>query len=174
MAYISKLWKQDRLPVWHAGFSESTIYKIESESQSTNILYTGWTLPDSSPFIHSLLRDVLQNHALPVLIVLASASLLAYASIRMSLVFLSCTTTGRSPLRFSKSMSLSDLAFMPIWQWTGTEINLAIWDSIINRHKIKNTTASTATEENKAIVRCCYKGLANRWWIEEISVICPF
>jgi hypothetical protein len=42
------------------------------------------------------------------------------------LVFLSCTTTGRSPLRFSKSMSLSDLAFMPIWQWTGTEINLAI------------------------------------------------
>jgi hypothetical protein len=90
------------------------------------------------------------------------------------LVFLSCTTTGRSPLRFSKSMSLSDLAFMPIWQWTGTEINLAIWDSIINRHKIKNTTVSTATEENKAIVRCCYKGLANRWWIEEISVICPF
>src|ERR687891_114116 len=76
--------------------------------------------------IHSLLRDVLQNQALPVLIVFARASLLAYASIRMSLVFLSCTTTGRSPLRFSKSMSLSDLAFMPIWQWTETEINLAI------------------------------------------------
>jgi hypothetical protein len=114
MGYVSKLWKQDRLPVWHAGLSESTIYKIESESQSTNILYTGWTLPDSSPFIHSLLRDVLQNQALPVLMVLARASLLAYASIRMSLVFLSCTTTGRRPLRFSKSMSLSDLAFMPI------------------------------------------------------------
>src|SRR5215207_4060321 len=87
IAYISKLWKQERLPVWHAGFSESTIYKIESESQSTNILYTGWMLPDSSPFIHSLLRDVLQNHALPVLIVLASASLLVYASIRMSWSF---------------------------------------------------------------------------------------
>ena len=137
MNYVSKLWKQDRLPVWHAGLSESTIYKIESESQSTNILYTGWTLPDSSPFIHSLLRDVLQNQALPVLMVLARASLLAYASIRMSLVFLSCTTTGRSPLRFSKSMSLSDLAFMPIWQWAKAEINLAIWDSIINRYKIK-------------------------------------
>src|SRR5215217_3168171 len=82
MNYVSKLWKQDRLPVWHAGLSESTIYKIESESQSTNILYTGWTLPDSSPFIHSLLRDVLQNQALPVLMVFARASLLAYASIR--------------------------------------------------------------------------------------------
>jgi hypothetical protein len=72
------------------------------------------------------------------------------------LVFLSCTTTGRSPLRFSKSMSLSDLAFMPIWQWAKTEINLAIWGSIINRYKIKKTAMSTATEQNKAIVRCYY------------------
>jgi hypothetical protein len=59
-------------------------------------------------------------------------------------------------LRFSKSMSLSDLAFMPIWQWAKIEINLAIWDSIINRYKIKNTAMSTATEQNKAIVRCYY------------------
>jgi hypothetical protein len=114
------------LPVWQAGLFESTMYKIASESQSTNILYIGWTLPDSSPFIHSLLRDVLQNQALPVLIVWASASLLAYASIRMSLVFLSCTITGRSPLRFSKSISFNDLEFMHILQWAETEINLAI------------------------------------------------
>src|SRR5919202_2085105 len=102
------------------------MYKIASESQSTNILCTGWTLPDSSPFIQSLLREVLQNQALPVLMVLASASLLAYASIRMSLVLMSCTMTGRSPLRFSNSISFSDLVFIHILQWVEMEINLAI------------------------------------------------
>jgi hypothetical protein len=122
--YVNKLWKQERLPVWQAGLSESTIYKIESESQSINIFETGCTLPDSSPFIHNLLREVLQNQAFPVLMVLARASLLAYASIRMSLVFLSCTTTGRRPLRFSKSMSPSDLAFICTSQCARTEINL--------------------------------------------------
>lgn len=161
MNYVSKLWKQDRLPLWHAGLSDSTIYKRESKSQSTNILYTGWTLPDSSPFIHSLLRDVLQNQALPVLIVLARASLLAYASIRMSLVFLSCTTTGRSPLRFSKSMSLSDLAFMLIWQWAKTEINLAISDSIINRHKIKKT----ACQQQLNRTRQLFADISKDWQI---------
>lgn len=110
--HFNTLWKHDLLPVWHAGLSESTMYSKASESQSTRISCTGCTFPDSSPFIHNLLRDVLQNHALPVLTVLASASLLAYASIRISFVFLSCTMTGKSPFRLSKLMSFKDLTLL--------------------------------------------------------------
>src|SRR5690606_34573198 len=139
--HLSTLWKHDLLPVWHAGLSESTIYSMASESQSTSISCTGWTLPDSSPFIQSLLREVLQNQALPVLAVFVRASLLAYASIRMSLVFLSCTITGRSPLRFSKSMSLSDLVFICACVYlirAGTEINLAsLYEHLCNAPSTK-------------------------------------
>src|SRR5579875_213493 len=76
-----------------------------SESQSTRISLTFCTLPDSSPFIHSLFLDLLQNHELPVFWVSSSDSLLEYASVRTSLVLASWAITGTSPSPFAKSMS---------------------------------------------------------------------
>ena len=51
-------------------------------------------LPDSSPFIHSLFLDLLQNQELPVFLARSSASLLAYAKVRTLSVSASCTITG--------------------------------------------------------------------------------
>lgn len=106
----NSLWKHERFPVWQAGFNELTRYNKASESQSTSIFSTGWTLPDSSPFIHNLLWEVLQKWAFPDSTVLCKAILFAYASIKISLVFISCTITGIIPFRFSKSILSIDFS----------------------------------------------------------------
>src|SRR5579883_2530042 len=78
---------------------------IASESQSTSTSFTFCTFPDSSPFIHNLFLDLLQNHELPVFCVSSSDSLFAYARVKTSLEFTSCTITGTRPSLFAKSIS---------------------------------------------------------------------
>ena len=132
------LWKHERRPVWHAGFSDSTWYNNASMSQSKSISLTCWTLPDSSPFTHNLLREVLQKQAFPVLIVFLSASSLAYASISISFVSLSWTTTGSKPFRLAKSISNMDLTIIDFFTLANWDKIYIIKHSILTCHSIEN------------------------------------
>src|SRR2546425_8910822 len=87
---------------------------IASESQSTRISLTFCMFSDSSPFIHSLFRDLLQNHEFPVFWVSSRDSLLAYARVRTSLELMSCTITGtKESLRSEEHTSeLQSLAYL--------------------------------------------------------------
>jgi hypothetical protein len=67
-------------------------------------------------------------------------------------------------LRFSKSMSLSDLAFTSIGQWAKTEINLAIWDSLINKYPIKKTAMSTAIKRTRQL----FVAIIKDWQIVDV------